>query len=308
MLLLLLAPLFVIHRGVHGAVTSSGTVQVSAKVPGPAPTTAAVITSPANNTTTTNADITVSGTCGADLTVKLFRNGIFAGETFCDSAGQFSLPITLYSGRNDLTALNYDDLDQAGPASPVVTVTYQIAEPSVTKTPINVGRNANLLLDADYHLRQIEPGIEATWQLTINFGSPPYHTHIDWGDTTSSDLSVITNGTFSISHSYNEPGKYKILISLHDSQGAATQLQLVVVVNGEPVGTGQTAISPCSPTKASALFCNLQNHSSSIISPPLYWLLLGLLATLWLNAQYHRWHRRKAIRGAGLQSDHDLRP
>ena len=64
----------------------------------------------------------VSGTCGPGLLVKLFNNNQLIGSASCELDGTFRINLSLSVGKNILTALNYDTLDQAGPTSPSVIV------------------------------------------------------------------------------------------------------------------------------------------------------------------------------------------
>ncbi len=121
-----MACLVVIPASVMAATqTKSGSVNITAQVNGPAPATPAVITSPSNKTVSKVTPIVVSGTCGPGLTVKVFNNGELAGTTTCSLSGEFTVNLVLNIGKNVLTALNYDTLDQAGPASPSVSVNVE---------------------------------------------------------------------------------------------------------------------------------------------------------------------------------------
>jgi hypothetical protein len=113
--------------------TASQDVSVSAVVSGNPPTIGAAITSPTDGTAVTAPDEDISGTCQDELFVVIYDNGTSAGSTDCTAAGLFDLTIQLVSGQNALQALNYDGLNQPGPATPTITVTY--TPPVVTTTP-----------------------------------------------------------------------------------------------------------------------------------------------------------------------------
>ncbi len=123
-IILLLVSVFFLISGTAYAVTqtNSQSLDVTATVPGPPPTSRAVITSPTNNSTYSVTPIVISGSCGPGLIVKVFINSQLAGSTSCSIDGFFSINTTLNVGRNELTALNYDTLDQAGPTSDTVVV------------------------------------------------------------------------------------------------------------------------------------------------------------------------------------------
>lgn len=113
--------------------TDSQSVNVTAVVPGPPPTTPATITSPTNNTVVAVTPLVVSGTCGPGLEVRLYDNTTQVGSTICALDGTFSINMSLNVGANNLTVLNFDTLNQPGPASPTVVVTVVI--PSTGSTP-----------------------------------------------------------------------------------------------------------------------------------------------------------------------------
>lgn len=87
------------------------------------PTQGATITIPSSGQVFTSNPISVSGLCPTNLLVKLFTNNVFVGSVLCTS-GSYSIKIDLFSGRNDLVTRVYDALDQAGPDSNTVTVTF----------------------------------------------------------------------------------------------------------------------------------------------------------------------------------------
>lgn len=92
-------------------------------VPSAPPTTAATIAIPSNGQSFTSLPIKVSGLCSGDLLVRLFKNGVFSGSTQCAN-GSYSITTDFFNGTNELVAIVYDSLDQAGPESNKVTVTY----------------------------------------------------------------------------------------------------------------------------------------------------------------------------------------
>lgn len=55
--------------------------------------------------------------------MQVYDNGVMAGSAMC-TGGSFSVQISLFAGTNELSATVFDDLEQAGPVSNIVTVTY----------------------------------------------------------------------------------------------------------------------------------------------------------------------------------------
>jgi hypothetical protein len=113
-------------------VTQSGDVSVTATVIPTAPTEAAIIDQPQSNTHVTTTPLVVIGRCGADLLVRIYDNGQLAGSVTCASDSTFTANITLVPGKNVLSILNYNGADQAGPASPDITVYVDLTPAKAT--------------------------------------------------------------------------------------------------------------------------------------------------------------------------------
>ncbi|MBI3889049.1 hypothetical protein HY312_00520, partial [Candidatus Saccharibacteria bacterium] len=83
------------------------------------PTQGATITTPGNGTGTATSPITVNGICPSGLLVQVLNNGVMVGSVMCNN-GSFTLQVSLFAGTNELSAIVYDELDQAGPPSNTV--------------------------------------------------------------------------------------------------------------------------------------------------------------------------------------------
>ena len=218
---------FAVTNPQNGGIGMQGTIN---EVP---PTQGATITSPANGASFTQLPVTVTGWCPNGLLVKIYSNGIFSGSVMC-AGSSYSAKTDLFSGRNDLTAIVYDSLDQAGPSSNTVTVNY------VANTAnANV---ANLVaLTSNYARRGADPDQILTWPIIISGGAAPYALSVDWGDGLASDLYTSSSaGEYTIQHTYNKSGTYSVLIKAADNNGRDAYLQLVAVANGvvtEPTTT-----------------------------------------------------------------------
>lgn len=85
-----------------------------------APPSAPVITSPLSLPLTTKV-VAVSGSAEPNISVSLFSNGIFMGQTVASAAGIFQFPtITLFEGANSLTAAASDSLGSSPKSAPVL--------------------------------------------------------------------------------------------------------------------------------------------------------------------------------------------
>ncbi len=201
----------------------SGSVGVQGTITQPPPTQGATISIPRDGQAFTSLPIDVSGICPKDLLVKLFKNNVFAGSQQCTS-GSFSIKIDLFTGTNELIARVYDSLDQAGPDSNKVTVSFN---------DNRQGTGARISLTSNYAKRGANPGETLTWPIILSGGTGPYAISVDWGDGKAPDLkSEQSPGTFNIEHKYDSPGVYNIVIKATDKNGESAFLQLVAVGNG----------------------------------------------------------------------------
>jgi hypothetical protein len=191
----------------------------------PPPTQAATVATPSNGQTFTSIPITVAGLCPKDLLVKVFANNVFVGSAICNN-GSYSLQIGLFGGQNDIVVRDYDALDQAGPDSNVVSVTFNDAQFITVASRVT--------LTSNYARRGADPGQQLDWPIILSGGTPPYALSVDWGDGSSPSLSSqALAGNITVSHTYTSAGVYKVVIKATDSKGSTGFLQLVGVANGQ---------------------------------------------------------------------------
>lgn len=206
----------------------SGSIGLEGTISTAPPTKGATIAVPANGAVFTGVPITISGLCPSGLLVKIFDNNVFVGSTVC-SSGSYSLQISLFSGQNDLIARVYDALDQAGPDSNTVTVTFNDAQFSQFGTQVS--------LSSVYAERGAPPGTELDWPVLLNGGTGPYAISVDWGDGSPSELISVANpGTVTLTHTYKTAGIYAVIVKATDKNGEIAFLQLV----GQATGATQS--------------------------------------------------------------------
>ena len=212
---------------------TSNSAGLQATIPSPPPTQSASISTPSNGDVFTSTPITFSGLCPNNLLIKAFDNNVFVGSTICSNSS-FSMKIDLFSGTNDLVAKDYDSLDQAGPDSSNVTVTFNDAQFAQFGTQVT--------LSSAYAERGAPPGQELDWPLVLNGGNGPFALSVDWGDGSSSDLySVQTSGSVTIKHSYRTAGVYAVVVKVTDVNGDTAFLQLVGQATGAITNTAGKA-------------------------------------------------------------------
>jgi hypothetical protein len=230
----------------------------------PAPTTTATISTPSNGASFTTSPITVSGLCTTGLLVQIYDNDVLVGAINC-VGGSFSLQVSLFSGQNDLTATQFDDLGQASPDSNKVSVTYNNADFSAF--------GALITLTSNYGRRAADPGSTLTWPLLLSGGTGPYAFSINWGDGSKPDLkSVALAGEVDISHVYSQAGIYHVTVTVTDVNGVSAFLQLVAVANGTPANTNSAGNSKGGTTTI-----------TKVMWIPAIICLLLLLPTYWLG-------------------------
>jgi len=253
----------------------SGSVGVEGTIQSPPPTQAATIVSPANGQVFTTIPITVSGLCPKDVLVKVFSNNIFVGSTMC-VGGSFTLQVSLFSGRNDLVARVFDALDQQGPDSNVVTVTFNDAQYASFGT--------HVLLTSQYARRGADPGKKLTWPTILSGGVGPYALTAEWSDGKPSDLrSESFPGVLSFAHTYKSAGTYNVIFKAVDNNKTAAYLQVVAVIAGTAKDGGAAGTDDKTIVK------------KEIIWWPAAIMLLFVLAGFWLGRRYELASLRKRL-------------
>jgi hypothetical protein len=214
--------------------TSSGSVGIQGEISTAPPTRGATIATPVNGANITTIPVTVAGICPSSLLVKVFDNNVFVGSVLCVN-GSYSVPVDLFSGQNDLVAIVYDSLDQAGPDSNQVTVNYTDAEFLQFGTHIQ--------LTSNYAERGAQPNTELDWPVILSGGTGPYAISIDWGDGSPNTLiSQSDQGTLNLSHQYANSGIYAVIVKGADANGGEAFLQLVA----DSTGSSQSNNKPTS--------------------------------------------------------------
>ena len=190
----------------------------------PPPTQGATITTPGSGGSFSTSPITVSGLCPNELLVQVYNNGVMVGSVMCVN-GSFTMQVSLFAGANELSAIVYDLLEQAGPVSNIVTVTY-------TDTSFSAFGEL-ITLTSSYGRRSAPAGAGLTWPLQLSGGTGPYAFSIDWADGSSAELkSQSLSGLVNIDHTYKNAGIYQVNVKVTDINGVSAFLQVIAVSNG----------------------------------------------------------------------------
>jgi hypothetical protein len=224
----------------------------------------------------------VAGLCKTGLLIKVFSNNVFVGSVTCTN-GSYSLKVDLFSGRNDLVARVYDALDQQGPDSNVVSVTFNDAQFIKFGTHVTASSN--------YARLGADPGSVLSWPVIISGGRSPYALSVDWGDGNGSDLQTVAfAGQINITHTYTQAGVYTIVVKASDANGTSAYLQLVGVGNGKIGGALNNGGQGTTVTKNVVLWQPL------VIAFPL------MLLAFWLGQRYELFTIRRSIEASRDQS------
>lgn len=262
-------------------ISLNSSVGLSATKPAPPPAIGATISLPANGSILASSPFEVSGICSGDVLVKLFKNNVFAGSSMC-SGGSFSITTDMFSGANELIARVFDALDQEGPVSNTVGVTYS----NNTATPDIANR---VLLSSNYAKRGANPNESLVWPIIISGGTGPYALSVDWGDTKTSLYSTANAGQFNIEHKYQNSGIYKVTITAVDANNVTAFLQVVAVANG-----------PLSQTSTSDGASQQKETVTKVLWQPTVAVIPFVVITFWLGKHYEVKRIKKAI-DAGRQ-------
>ncbi len=247
----------------------NGSAGLQGKVQTPAPSTAPSIGTPSSGQSFSKMPITVNGLCKTELMVKVFANNIFVGSVMCAN-GSYSLQIDIFDGRNDIAARQFDALDQPGPDSNIVTVTYNNSAFAASGVPL-------LALTTTYARKGANPGDQLDWPIAISGGTPPYAISVDWGDGKGQSLhSQPFAGTFNVSHIFESAGVYVVLVKATDKNGMTAFLQLVGQANG----------SVATYTNASAAGSSAPVVESRVLWAPAAACIPLILLSFWLGRRY----------------------
>lgn len=255
---------------------ADGSVGVEGTIPSPAPTQAATIVSPANGATFTTTPITVSGLCKTGLLVKIFSNNIFVGSVMC-KGGSYSIQVSLFSGKNELVARVFDALDQQGPDSNKVTVTFNDAQFNLFGT--------HVILTSQYARRGANPDQQLDWPVILSGGIGPYAISSDWGDNKAPSLrSESFPGVITLAHTYTTAGTYNIIFKATDHNRTEAYLQVVAVISGNTSGK-QSADADDGNTIT----------RTQILWQPAAALFVFVFVSFWLGRRYELSALRKRI-------------
>jgi hypothetical protein len=185
--------------------------------------------------------------------------------------------VSLFSGKNELVARVFDALDQQGPDSNKVTVTFNDAQFQTFGT--------HVLLTSQYARRGAQPEQKLDWPVILSGGIGPYAISSDWGDDTTPDLrSESFPGVITLAHTYKSPGTYNIIFKATDHNHTEAYLQVVAVISGNKSGKQSTD----------------SGNGNTVTRTEILWqpaaaLLIFVFISFWLGRKYELSALRKRI-------------
>ncbi len=260
---------------------AAGSIGLTGTMPGKPPTKAATITSPNDQQRFSTSPVEFSGTCPPGTLVEIYKNDIFAGSTSCTEAGIFTLDVDLLIGQNAIVARVYDSLNQPGPDSNIVHVSYDALPAQASPVAAFDFGGAQLLLNTDAVFRGVFPEQELSIPIDILGGIPPYAVNIQWGDSTNKVVPRGDNATFKASHTYSKPGTYQISIQASDAGGRVAFLTVASIVNGQP------SLSAAVNAPSATAMGNL------LVLWPVYTAALAVVVSFWLGELREKYILRK---------------
>jgi len=266
-------------------------VSLTGKVPGPPPNTAATITSPISGQGFGESPITVSGNCPPGTLVEILKNNIFGGSTVCTNDGRFELQVDLLIGNNDLVARVYNTLNQPGPNSAVVSVSYNALPPQAAGIdPLDFNRN-RLLINTDSVYRGTFINEKLAMPIEVIGGTPPYAVEVKWGDNEESIIPRNNNQPFTATHVYKRPGTYQVILQATDSAERVAFLMVAVIINGQP----PEAVTAGSDGQASTIEAVSRQLA-------MMWPLYGMASTAVLSFWLGEKREKELLTGVPTQS------
>lgn len=262
------------------AVRASENLNVTAKVPAPIPTTAAIIDSPLDKTSTNDANILVSGSCPVitpAIIVVIYRDSDLIGAAGCSAAGQFFATTHLIEGANILTPIIQTITYDYGPAGQPVTIYYQ--KPTATYDQNKpVVEALKLQVDGPFITYKINEPL--TWPIMITGGRPPYYLTINWGDNQSETLHFNSSGHQQAKHVYTKSQTYLIHAQAIDALGDSASISVAAVTS-----LGSAGINGLGSTGATIKNGDLSFSNIVII---IYWVLAAIILAFWLGTRYEK--------------------
>jgi hypothetical protein len=151
--------------------------------------------------------------------------------------------------------------DDEGPLAPSITVYYQPPELVADKPPSPSKPLLPFAVSSTYRYLGYGVNQEASWQISVAGGTPPYAFNVKWGDGSEANYVQKDASNLTISHSYGKEGIYALKVLATDVNGNTGFLQMTALVvkdqktliTGTNASGGPPLAAAASPQEASFL-------------------------------------------------------
>jgi hypothetical protein len=151
---------------------------------------------------------------------------------------------------------------------------------SVTFRGQSLNTPTRVTLTSNFAKRGANPGQTLTWPVILSGGTGPYAFSIDWGDNKEPDLFTQPfPGTVDLTHVYDEPGVFNIIVKVVDTNGTTAFLQLVGVANGPLSQTTEAGVDNADGVGFTTTRTKIVWWPAAVIVP-------FAVSTFWLGKRY----------------------
>ncbi len=282
-------------------ISNADSYNVTATVQAPSLAIGAYIKYPLNGNQVHTSPLNISGTCPNKSYIELIRNGYPSGYANCSSQETFQILSDLSIGTNDLQVRSYNITNQRGPSTPSIRIAYSVISSSNSNSTIEVNNSpitsigsispigttkaptTPLILGSTYHYRSFLSGNQFHWGIDLKGGNPPYVVTITWGDGQTSSLLIQNDPLFDITHDYQKPGNYSVIVSAVDSSGEKSTFQIPAVISKAIALIHATNNKTL--VKAESLPNRINNDLNNWvwITWPTYGILILMMISFWLG-------------------------
>lgn len=282
----------IVLMGAAPSTVSAASYDVTASIPYPAPTTAAII-DPSLDGKDSPVDLfTVFGTCehlSPASIVSLWRGLQLLGSVNCEPSGTFSLVITLISGANTIIARTSSLSENYGPDSTPVTISYTpplVVNPGQpTNTPPKTAQPSTdpLFVTSPTPFEILHEDKGVTIKIVVSGGKGPYNISVNWGDGSTETSVVADIGSFSFKHVYEENGIYKVVATVTDVLGESKVYQFIVASTSVPQAD---SVEQKTDRQVVVADNGVQLLLVWTVILLILLLFLGMLTSFWLGRRY----------------------
>lgn len=249
---------------------------VSAMVNVPVPTSPPIISSPGVGAVVSTSSVLVTGTCPLitpQVVVSVRVNGQSAGTAACDDNNDFSVPVAVSNGDNQITAGALTISGQEGPVSSPVSISSR-----ATSAPSTVS------LSATRPFIYVS-GKDVTWTGDITASNPgSEHVHIDWGDGSQSNYAV-SPGAQSFTHDYASLVSHNVVLDVANTSNDSFSEQFAAA------SFTSYAVPVPTSTRQPPFF-----ETTTVIGLyGIYLTVLSVMGIIWLEAKHAARHQQSIM-------------